>query len=345
MTLARIRSLRVQRADQPPGVVDDQHAGDAVLSPSARPPRPPARRRGSAAARVHHLAGAQAAQVGAGLDQAAQVAVGEDAERPGRRRRRRRWRPGPCASSRAASRCTRVLGPTRGTRVAGAHHVADVRQQLAARGCRPGASARSPPRESRARRAAPRPARRRAPSARWCWRSARGSAGRPPVDRAVERRCRHGAPASLSAPPVIATSVTPSRLITGRMALISSLSPELEIASTRSPGVTMPRSPWLASAGWTNIAGVPVEASVAAILRPTWPLLPMPMTTTRPRQASIACTRGDEAFALTRLQASSASRLDVEGARGASSSTRSASKADGAGTGCVAKASSRIGRF
>ena len=29
----------------------------------------------------------------------------------------------------------------------------------------------------------------------------------------------------------------------------------------------MPRSPWLASAGWTNSAGVPVEASVAAILR------------------------------------------------------------------------------
>ena len=44
----------------------------------------------------------------------------------------------------------------------------------------------------------------------------------------------------------------------------------------------MPRSPWLASAGCTNSAGVPVEASVAAILRPTWPLLPMPITTTRP---------------------------------------------------------------
>ena len=44
----------------------------------------------------------------------------------------------------------------------------------------------------------------------------------------------------------------------------------------------MPRSPWLASAGWTKSAGVPVEASVAAILRATWPLLPMPVTTTRP---------------------------------------------------------------
>jgi hypothetical protein len=73
----------------------------------------------------------------------------------------------------------------------------------------------------------------------------------------------------LSAPPVIATSFTPSRLIAGRMAPISSLSPELEIASTMSSGVTMPRSPWLASAGWTKKAGVPVEASVAATLRPT----------------------------------------------------------------------------
>ena len=44
----------------------------------------------------------------------------------------------------------------------------------------------------------------------------------------------------------------------------------------------MPRSPWLASPGWTHRAGVPVEASVAAIFRAIWPLLPMPVTTTRP---------------------------------------------------------------
>ena len=35
-------------------------------------------------------------------------------------------------------------------------------------------------------------------------------------------------------------------------------------------------------------AGVPVEARVAAILRATWPDLPMPVHTTRPRQASIS---------------------------------------------------------
>ena len=48
----------------------------------------------------------------------------------------------------------------------------------------------------------------------------------------------------------------------------------------------MPRSPWLASAGCRKNAGVPVLASVAAILPPTWPDLPIPETTTRPVQAS-----------------------------------------------------------
>ena len=93
----------------------------------------------------------------------------------------------------------------------------------------------------------------------------------------------------LSARPVIAISVTPSRFSAGTMAPSSSLSPELEMASTTSPRATMPRSPWLASPGWTNIAGVPVDASVAAILRPTWPLLPIPISTTRPRHSSITC--------------------------------------------------------
>jgi hypothetical protein len=49
----------------------------------------------------------------------------------------------------------------------------------------------------------------------------------------------------------------------------------------------MPRSPWLASLGWTKKAGVPVEERVAATFKPTWPLLPMPVTMTRPWQARI----------------------------------------------------------
>jgi hypothetical protein len=57
----------------------------------------------------------------------------------------------------------------------------------------------------------------------------------------------------------------------------------------------MPRSPWLASAAWTKKAGVPVEAKVAAILRPIWPDLPSPVTISRPlafRIRSAAATKG-----------------------------------------------------
>jgi hypothetical protein len=51
----------------------------------------------------------------------------------------------------------------------------------------------------------------------------------------------------------------------------------------------------LASAGWTKKAGVPVDASVAAIFEPIWPLLPTPVTITRPlipRIVSIAVMNG-----------------------------------------------------
>src|SRR5262245_59201655 len=52
----------------------------------------------------------------------------------------------------------------------------------------------------------------------------------------------------------------------------------------------MPRSPWLASAGCTKNEGVPVEASVAAILRPICPDLPMPDTISRPRDLRTVST-------------------------------------------------------
>ena len=64
------------------------------------------------------------------------------------------------------------------------------------------------------------------------------------------------------------------------------------IASSRA---IMPRSPWLASLGWTKKAGVPVEARVAAILVAIWPDLPMPVTMTRPLMRRIvfrASTKG-----------------------------------------------------
>ena len=84
-------------------------------------------------------------------------------------------------------------------------------------------------------------------------------------------------------------SAAPKRLITGTMASNSSDSPELEIAIKTSDSVTMPRSPCAASAGWTNMAGVPVEAKVAAIFRAIWPDFPIPETTTRPLHCKRIC--------------------------------------------------------
>ena len=91
-----------------------------------------------------------------------------------------------------------------------------------------------------------------------------------------------------SVAPVIAMSRAPRRLTRGTIASSSSVLPEFDRASTTSSEITMPRSPWLASAGCMKKAGVPVEARVAAILRAMWPDLPMPLTTTRPRQARIS---------------------------------------------------------
>ena len=85
-------------------------------------------------------------------------------------------------------------------------------------------------------------------------------------------------------------SLAPRRLTIGTMASSSALSPELDSATITSSSVIMPRSPWLASAGWTKKAGVPVLASVEAILLATWPDLPIPLTTVRPLHARINST-------------------------------------------------------
>ena len=66
--------------------------------------------------------------------------------------------------------------------------------------------------------------------------------------------------------------------MTGRIVSSSAVSPELEMREHDVGAVIMPRSPWLASAGCRKNAGVPVLASVAAILAPIWPDLPMPVT-------------------------------------------------------------------
>ena len=88
--------------------------------------------------------------------------------------------------------------------------------------------------------------------------------------------------------PVMLISGIPKRLISGSRVTISLVEPELDRAITTSSLVIMPMSPWLASAGCTKNAGVPVLARVAASLLPMCPDLPMPTTTTRPAQAKIS---------------------------------------------------------
>ena len=116
--------------------------------------------------------------------------------------------------------------------------------------------------------------------------------------------------------PVRRTIGTPSRLRGGKIARTSSVSPEFERASTTSPRATIPRSPWTPSAGCRKWAGVPVEASVAAILRPTCPDFPMPVTITRPAQpcrSSTARSKLASSFGM-RPRIASASRRSTRSA-------------------------------
>src|SRR6185437_13521942 len=83
---------------------------------------------------------------------------------------------------------------------------------------------------------------------------------------------------------VIAIRGMRRRLIVASNCRISSVSPLAESAITTSPCANIPRSPCKASTGCMYNDGVPVELSVAAILRAMMPLFPMPVTTTRPAQ-------------------------------------------------------------
>ena len=88
----------------------------------------------------------------------------------------------------------------------------------------------------------------------------------------------------------------------------SGVSPDHESAMTASSPPIMPRSPWLASAGWMKKDGVPVEARVAAILAPTCPLLPMPVTMTRPCVSAIAVQACAKEAAISPARAASSAR-------------------------------------
>ena len=58
---------------------------------------------------------------------------------------------------------------------------------------------------------------------------------------------------------------------------------------TTSSLITLPKSPWIASAECKNKLGVPVEDKVADNFWPIIPALPMPVTTTLPLERKINC--------------------------------------------------------
>ncbi len=104
--------------------------------------------------------------------------------------------------------------------------------------------------------------------------------------------------ASLSTPTSITTSLSvamgesrapvkeiilaPICLSVGKILLISLVWPLFEMARTTSSFVTVPRSPWMASAGCRKREGVPVLFSVAAIFLATNPDFPIPVAITLP---------------------------------------------------------------
>src|SRR3990172_4048092 len=88
---------------------------------------------------------------------------------------------------------------------------------------------------------------------------------------------------------------------------------------------TIPRSPWLASAGWTKYAGVPVLDMVEAILRAMCPDLPIPLTITRPLQARISDTAARNRSSRRAIMARTASASIARTRRASSSAVPVAS--------------------
>ena len=93
------------------------------------------------------------------------------------------------------------------------------------------------------------------------------------------------------------------------MSASSRVSPELEKHQHRVGRADHAEIAVARPAGWTNWAGVPVEAKVAAILVAMWPLLPMPLTITRPLYAEQRLDRRRESAVQRRAQRSQRRRL------------------------------------
>ena len=90
--------------------------------------------------------------------------------------------------------------------------------------------------------------------------------------------------------PVKAITLHPILRMLGTSKFSSSVSPLLERASNTSSGLTMPRSPCIASTGCKNKERVPVLFKVATIFLPTIPDFPIPLTISLPLVQQIKST-------------------------------------------------------
>ena len=274
---------------------DDAPVGSTTTSDVMRrsrgpgTPRRPASRRDGDRPGGHDVARRAVRRSARARHLAAQVAVGDDA---GQARRRRRRRVSCRASCRSSRRARRGAGVRRDAR----HGVAAVHQRVR-------------PHQPLAERAA------------------RVKVGEVLVAEALRRTSSVIASASprASAAVVLAVGARFSGQASSSTCVSRSTSavwPSVDcgwpvspsawlrcrfIASTTAPlpasrrrTTAQPRRPRRSSRrgrrgglrpGWRKKAGVPVLASVAATLRQMMPDLPMPVTTTRPRQCSSSCDR------------------------------------------------------
>ena len=284
-TPARIRSCTLSAPISRRSRVDDQQRGNAMSFHQLRGSGGELARADAAAPRRHDRAHRRSVHIDPAIERAAQIAVGEHPEYPLLRRQRRRSCPVPCGSFPAVPAPARCPDATRGSWSPLSHHILDVQQQSA-----PEAAARMRAREVLGREAARFEQR---DGQRVAHRQCRGGAGggRQIVRAGLLRQRRHrGArrprgPAWSAGLPVRAISGTPSRFTVRQQRQRSRRSRR----NWTPPAAHRRARSCPDRRGWPRRDAEKTRAcrcwpAWRRSCAPTWPDLPMPVTTTRPVQ-------------------------------------------------------------
>src|SRR6266404_4688972 len=238
--------VHVERADQPVALVDHQQLVDLVLLHQLHGlDRQRLRANGFGPGR-HEAVDGGGMEVGAFLQRAAQIAVGEDAAHASGFVH---YRGHPHAAAGHLDHRVHGRHAVLDARhvIAAAHDVGDVHQRLAGGWLRAKSSAEKPRALSSATASA-------SPSARAAVVLAVGARlwGQASCSTAASRSTSAWRASAESACPVMAINFAPRRFTSGTISSSSSLEPEYEMATNTSPLSIIPRSPWLASAGCTK---------------------------------------------------------------------------------------------